>query len=263
MIPKKNYTVKLPLVGGGRGEVTFPLDDGTFLLNPKSYAYCQDGLATWHNADFMREERFAKAYDSGVSASPGKTVHWRIHVGIWAASRALQIEGDFVECGVFTGDLSKAICEYFDFGAIADRQMYLLDTYEGMVEEQYIEEEINYLSATGRPTNAYPEDYFHSTRERFKCYSNVTLIKGKVPDTLQKVPSEKVAYLHIDMNCVIPEIAAGDFFWPKLSSGAFILLDDYGWGAHWPQKLAWDKFAKERSVMILSLPTGQGLIVKP
>ncbi len=62
------------------------------------------------------------------------------------------------------------------------------------------------------------------------------------------------------MNCVIPEIAAIEHFYPKLSIGAVILLDDYGW--HFLQKKAMDKWADKMGVTILSLPTGQGMVIK-
>jgi O-methyltransferase len=65
------------------------------------------------------------------------------------------------------------------------------------------------------------------------------------------------------MNCALPEIAAGEYLWPRMKSGAIIVLDDYGWLPHVEQKRAWDDFARERGVMVLSLPTGQGLLIKP
>jgi hypothetical protein len=65
------------------------------------------------------------------------------------------------------------------------------------------------------------------------------------------------------MNCVAPEIAAAKFFWPNLVAGGIIILDDYGFSAHHLQKEAFDQLAREWNVEILSLPTGQGLIIKP
>lgn len=64
------------------------------------------------------------------------------------------------------------------------------------------------------------------------------------------------------MNCTIPEIAAAEFFWPKMSTGAVIVLDDYGHQGFDEQHLAFDEFARKKRVPILCLPTGQGLIVK-
>ena len=46
-------------------------------------------------------------------------------------------------------------------------------------------------------------------------------------------------------------------------SGAAVVLDDYGWEKHIVQKHAFDDFAGRMGVPILSLPTGQGLIIKP
>jgi hypothetical protein len=64
------------------------------------------------------------------------------------------------------------------------------------------------------------------------------------------------------MNCVAPEIAAADFFWNKISVGGVMILDDYGFPQHINQKIAFDKFALEKKVEILCLPTGQGIIFK-
>ena len=42
-----------------------------------------------------------------------------------------------------------------------------------------------------------------------------------------------------------------------------MLLDDYAYHGFEPQKHSMDEVAKEKNVMIASLPTGQGLIIKP
>ena len=84
-----------------------------------------------------------------------------------------------------------------------------------------------------------------------------------MPDTLPRVTSERIAYLSIDMNCVRLEIAAAEFFWPRLVPGATMLLDDYGHAGHELQKEAFNQFSVRHGVPILTLPTGQGVIVKP
>jgi hypothetical protein len=64
------------------------------------------------------------------------------------------------------------------------------------------------------------------------------------------------------MNVKEPEIAAANYFWEKVVKGGVVILDDYGFPKHIEQKLAFDQFAKEKGVEILSLPTGQGIIFK-
>ena len=86
----------------------------------------------------------------------------------------------------------------------------------------------------------------------------------RVPETLSALgQSPRIAYASIDMNVAAAEMAAAEQLWPRLAPGAPMLLDDYGWAAHVNQKKAWDAWAQREGVTILSLPTGQGLILKP
>jgi hypothetical protein len=74
------------------------------------------------------------------------------------------------------------------------------------------------------------------------------------------VSIERVAYLSIDMNLAYPERAA--LKQPKLSPGAMVVLDDYAWVGMHEQKEAHDQFAASQGCEILTLPTGQGLLIK-
>jgi hypothetical protein len=106
------------------------------------------------------------------------------------------------------------------------------------------------------------EECYEAVRGTFEGLP-VVIVRGVVPDTLPQVKADKICYLSIDMNCAAPEIAAAEYFWEKLVPGAVIVLDDYGWEPHYEQKLAFDRFAARKGAMVLSLPTGQGLIFKP
>ena len=54
-----------------------------------------------------------------------------------------------------------------------------------------------------------------------------------------------------------------NFFFKKISKGGLILLDDYCNGELFREiKNSWDNYAKLNNFSILSLPTGQGLIIK-
>src|SRR6202161_3148866 len=75
-------------------------------------AYAQDGLISVHSHAFMQDPAFIEAYARGVRAIGGVDTyqwHWRVHIGLWAAKVASQLEGDFAECGVNRGFLSSAI----------------------------------------------------------------------------------------------------------------------------------------------------------
>lgn len=222
--------------------------------------YNQDGLATTHNADFMREPRFAAAYEAGRDTGSWSfgELHWRAYVYCWAAERCASLDGDFVECGVNRGGSALTAMKYTQFETLGKR-FYLLDTYEGVVEQQITPEE----KSAGVRAGEY-EPCFEAVQRTFAPYGDaVKLIRGMVPDTLPEVDAEKIAFLSIDMNTREPEIAAAEAFWERLSNGAVVVLDDYGWRKHIEQKKAFDEFAARRGVSVLALPTGQGLIFKP
>lgn len=230
--------------------------------------YYSDHLAIWDKTmRFLDEPRFQRSYQLGMQSGhslgmPGTVdlhIEWRVHVALWVAMQGARLEGDFVECGVNTGIMSLAICDYLDFNRL-NKKFWLFDTYEGIPVEQMSAEE----RVIGREkfNQCYP-DCFERTTANFSRWPGAMLVRGKVPDTLKDAPVECVSYLSIDMNIAEPEIAAITHFWPKLVSGAWVLLDDYGWDHHRPQAEAMDEFARSVGVPILSLPTGQAIILKP
>ncbi|TMH13274.1 MAG: class I SAM-dependent methyltransferase [Betaproteobacteria bacterium] len=221
-----------------------------------------DGLQTIHCHDFVDDAAFVLAYQRGVKAIGGVDEYhwfWRVHIGLWAASGASKLDGDFVECGVNKGFLSSAIMEYLNWDSIG-KTFYLLDTFKGL-DERYVTERLAMnqdLLQSGQYTSSVGD-----VRANFAEWNNVCIIEGPIPETLGRVDAKSVAYLHIDMNCAPPEVAAAHFFWDRLVPGAFMLLDDYAYHGYHEQKVAMDVFAVEKGVDICSLPTGQGLIIKP
>ena len=84
-----------------------------------------------------------------------------------------------------------------------------------------------------------------------------------MPETLEAVDTPAVAFLHLDMNCGAPEAAALNFLWERLVPGAIILCDDYAYRGSEAQKEALDAAAAAKYLHLASLPTGQGLLIKP
>ncbi len=227
--------------------------------------YSQDGLLTIHNHDFMIDPSFCRAYERGVSAAESDyRWHWRVHVGLWAAHSASKLKGDFIECGVNRGFLSSAIMEYLNWDSLG-KTFYLMDTFSGLDERYVSDEELkrNKLDKNKRLLqNAFYTRDVNSVRANFSQWNNVQIIIGPIPDTLDAVEAESVAYLHLDMNCAPPEVAAFTYFWDRLVPGGFVLLDDYAYKGGAAQKAAMDDAAATKDLKIVSLPTGQGLLIK-
>lgn len=232
----------------------------------EGHVYEQDGLRSIHNHEFMDDPAFRKAYERGVrAAGDDYRWHWRVHVGLWAAACASCLEGDFVECGVNRGFLSSAIMDYLNWESLGKR-FYLLDTFRGL-DERFVSPGDKVSGAIDKNRKSLASGFYvqgvEDVRANFSQWKNVSLIEGSIPETLTQVDAKKIAYLHLDMNCSPPEIAAIQFFWERLVPGAFVLLDDYAYYGYVSQKTALDRFAQEKGIKILSLPTGQGLLVKP
>jgi len=226
--------------------------------------YATDGLFTFHNCDFMQDPKFLEAYRYGmINGRPDLSIEWRVHLALWCANQCATLDGDFVECGVHTGIMAGSILTWLNFESFQDKKYYLLDTFEGIPHEQISDAEV--ALGVHQMNRKYPrgDETYLLAVEKFKKWKNTTIIRGKVPDTLNKITSKKIAFISIDMNVVAAEIAAAEHLWPKLTPGGMILLDDYGWEAHIHQKIAFDEFADSNRINILSLPTGQGLIMKP
>ncbi len=235
--------------------------------------YDQDGLRSIHDHSFMQEPAFQAAYARGVQAQlregrPAKDAynwHWRVHIGLWAATHAAKLPGDFVECGVNYGFLSSAIMQLLNWNSLP-KSFYLLDTFAGLDEAQLLEDE---KRADRMKTNEKLLKSGHyvkgvdRVRANFSQWERVNIIVGSVPGTLQQIPPEPIAYLHLDMNCAAPEVAALEYLWERLTPGAVVLMDDFAYHGYPEQHAELMAFAARRGVAIVSLPTGQGLMIKP
>ena len=107
----------------------------TDLVSTNDYNYVRPGLLSAHNCDFIQEPAFAAAYEAGRRTNSWGEINleWRVHVLCWAATQALKLEGDFVECGVNRGGFSKSVMTYLDWNKL-NKTFYLLDTFCGIPE---------------------------------------------------------------------------------------------------------------------------------
>lgn len=237
--------------------------------NHQSYYWGDRLLTIDKSAGFLSDPSFRAAYDDirgshkyDQYASP-HTIAWRLHTLVWAAKSGLELEGDFVECGVFKGDMSWVIAQTVDFASFG-KQFYLYDTFEGFSDK--------YSAAEDFPENpeflAFAHAFYKDPQlypyvcNRFALRRDIHVIKGVVPDVLLDNAPAKIAFLHIDLNSPAAEIGALEILFPRLTPGAILVFDDYGWKQFHKQKEAEDAFMHERGYVILELPTGQGVVVK-
>jgi hypothetical protein len=220
-------------------------------------------------AAFRDDPRFAAAMRD-VSSDTGATqyaspdgISWRLNTLVWAARNALDTPGDFVECGVYKGDMSWVITELVDLAG-AKRTFYLYDTFEGFSPQYSSEDDFplapQFFHIAHRGYSV--PDLYDSVCKRFAEKSYVKVIKGVVPDIISEISPDRIAFMHIDMNSAAPEVGALELMFERVSPGGIVIFDDYGWFLHQKQKEAEDRFMADRGQEILELPTGQGLLIK-
>ena len=220
--------------------------------------YVADNLITVaRNLGFTRDHAFLSAA-VGAFQQP-EDIHklWRLHTYCWAISTALGLEGALVECGVYEGLYAVTALGTLGTAITPEREYYLYDTFRGL-DDRYASELEMRMSVPEFAVDGLEAQ----VRKRFAPWANVHVVAGTVPNVLDDTAPDSVAFLHLDMNCAEAEIAALEFFYDRIPEGGVILLDDYGRSEFEPMFYAYQAWFGERSLRILELPTGQGLIVK-
>ncbi|MBT3370999.1 MAG: methyltransferase [Rhodospirillaceae bacterium] len=223
----------------------------------KAPSFFSDNLiALNRNLSFLYDEKFMNAFsaaaDKNIPEDEAKL--WRLHTLAWCGRTALNVPGDFVECGVYKGLYSAMLTDYLDWNEI-DRRFYLYDTFAGLPDDWSSEMERSTVS------DGYEWDgTYDAVCARFAHYQNVDVVKGVVPDILAERAPKQIALLHLDLNAAKAEVAALDFLGPRLSDGAIVLMDDFGRKEQLELAEALMGWWTAHDHPILELPTGQGMV---
>jgi len=238
--------------------------NGNYFVTEKD-AYIGDGLAANHIFDFLKDKKFLDSYNEGKKTGAldvhGGDIHYRAYFAVYFANLCKSLDGDFLECGVGKGLLAKTIVTYLNFNLV-DKDFYLVDTFEGIPISQAMTEEEE-KSMEWLNLHSFKGDYFQEIQKTFANYKRVKLIKGQVPEILKNIKTEKISFISMDMNNAFAEMKCIEYFWSKITKHGVVLLDDYAYSVQFKeQKKSWDEFAKGKGIEILTLPTGQGLLIK-
>jgi hypothetical protein len=171
----------------------------------------------------------------------------------WAVIQFLKLvdnlAGDTVECGAFQGGTSFFILKH----GRRDRAHHIFDSFEG-------------LSAPDAIDGAYWNKGSLSSaesviRENLKSFSNVQYYRGWIPDRFPEVADRRFCFVHVDVDLYRPTKDSLEFFFARLMPGGVIICDDYGFDTCPGARKAMDEFAAEQGLVVLDLPTGQGIII--
>jgi hypothetical protein len=237
-------------------------------LHQSPLSFRTDGLLTSHHTNFNDDPKFRQVIDRIKCQIDHSTYHeYRIYVALQLARFAQLSGGSIVECGVGEGAFAMAVLYYWD----VKEPILLVDTFAGIDPKLLSKEEVDRwgMSAEERSKTVLAGSYKMSSLEqvssRFTAYPNVAFLKGSCPYVVEENLGrfQNIGMLHIDMNTAMPEAETLKLLYDRVRVPGFILFDDYGFEGLSPQRVAVDAACRELGIDIpMTLPTGQGLIVK-
>ena len=141
------------------------------------------------------------------------------------------VPGDFVETGVWRGGcglLMRAVLEAYED---TERSVWLADSFQGLPAPSLAE----YPQDSGDPhatLTSYLGVSLETVQANFRRYGllddRVKFLPGWFRDTLPVAPVERIAVLRLDGDMYESTHLALTHLYPKLSSGGFLIVDDYG-----------------------------------
>lgn len=153
------------------------------------------------------------------------------------------IEGDFVECGVWRGGSMMITALVLMNMKITNRKILLFDTFEGMspptnndVDYKGDLANANYLKNIDADKNLNNWCYSSLDDVKANLFSTgypkdkIHFIKGKVEDTLPNDNCDKIALLRLDTDWYESTHHELKYLFPLISKKGFLIIDDFG---HW------------------------------
>lgn len=146
-----------------------------------------------------------------------------------------------------------------------DRTLYLFDTFTGF-DGRDIDENEEKLSYKFRRKNSLDDTNVELALSNIAYRANTVVRKGYFPDTAQGLEKEKFAFVSLDTDLYKPILSGLEFFWPRLSPGGTIFVDDLRHSELLGVRKAVIEFCKKESIGYVSLPDGvdaTAIITKP
>jgi len=139
------------------------------------------------------------------------------------------IQGDLIETGVWRGGASIFMRGILKAYNISDRRVWVADSFEGLPKADSV------LNASDGDHHlhlmqdlAVSLEVVKSNFERYGLLDEqVQFLKGWFCDTLPSAPIETLAIIRLDGDLYESTMDALDSLYDKLSSGGYVIIDDY------------------------------------
>ena len=141
----------------------------------------------------------------------------------------LDIEGDFIETGVWNGGVTIFMRAILKEHSVTDRKVWVADSFQGCpIPNPDVYPHDKDFNLFKRKDYAITIEQVKSNFVRYDLLDDqVQFLAGWFKDTLPTAPIEKIALLRLDGDLYESTMDGLIFLYPKVSSGGYIIVDDY------------------------------------
>ena len=207
--------------------------------------------------DFSRQDReLVRAVSPYTMTSPERIIGLVRGVEYIVAR---DLPGAIVECGVWRGGSMLAVAKTLLRLGVANRHLFLFDTFEGMSAPTDHDVAFNGQSAADALRSGGPGDLVHANapldrvREALRSsgydLDHVHFVQGMVEDTLPDAAPDEIALLRLDTDWYESTRHELNHLYPRLVDAGVLIIDDYG---HWQgARRAVDEYFAESGTPLL------------
>lgn len=141
------------------------------------------------------------------------------------------VKGDLIEAGVWRGGACIFMRAVLAAYGIGDRRVFVADSFEGLPKpdvERYPADKDAFLHLHSRILAVSKEEVENNFKRYGLLDSQVVFLKGWFKDTLPQAPIERLSILRLDGDMYGSTTESMKALYPRLSSGGFCIIDDYG-----------------------------------
>lgn len=139
------------------------------------------------------------------------------------------VPGDLIETGVWRGGatifMRGILAAYGDI----DRSVWVVDSFQGLPKPSGRYEADRDSKLWSHPQLSVSEEEVRTNFQRYGLLDDqVRFLKGYFQDTLADAPIEQLAVARLDGDMYESTIVALEALYPKLATGGYLIVDDYG-----------------------------------
>lgn len=163
------------------------------------------------------------------------------------------VPGDTAECGTYKGCGSYLILQANRSGKM-HKMHHIFDSFEGLSAPSVMDGKFwkkNDMAVGER-----------AVADSLSEFSEFRMYKGWIPDRFADVGGAVFSFVHIDVDLYDPTLKSMEFFYGRLSKGAIVVCDDYGFTTCPGATRAIDEYLRDKPEKMVLLAGGGGFFVK-